>query len=199
VFVQGDRGIDRSQGGLGLGLAIVRGIVTAHHGRSWAESEGATRGSEFFVALPAAGTSGVPSPCSDHPPLPPSMRCSRILIVDDNEDAAALLREHLSGLGHQVEVALDGRDALAAAATFDPHAAFLDIGLPGMDGLELARRLRALPGLRTVKLVAITGYGRPADLARSREAGFDHHLVKPVESGRLERLLEGLFGAETTS
>ncbi len=171
----------------------MRSLVQLHGGTVTAASDGPGRGSEFTVRLPAAVGASRPHrahPASPRPPLRDGT--PRVLVVDDNEDAAELLAEALRLFGYTVDVAHDGPEALRAAAARPPDVALLDIGLPVMDGYELARRLRADPSLRAIKLVAITGYGQEADRQRAREAGFDVHLVKPVEIGALCRLLEKL-------
>jgi PAS domain S-box-containing protein len=181
LFVQGYRTPDRSGGGLGLGLSIVRMLVTMHGGQVTAASEGPGKGSEFRVTLPLDTSMGAaisaPAAPASAPVRPLGRR--RVLVVDDNRDAAELLAEALELEGYQTRVAFDGPSALRVAAEFRPELAFLDIGLPVMDGYDLARRLRALKQGPLV-LVAITGYGQPADRARSAEAGFDEHLVKPI-------------------
>jgi len=195
-FVQGRQALDRARGGLGLGLALVRSLVELHGGSVSVESEGPGRGSRFEVRLPAA------PPEASVPPPDLSARWgalraagARVLVVDDNADGAELLGEMLSLLGFESLIAYDGPGALALAEGRPIDLAVLDIGLPGMDGYELARRLRALDGYASVKLIALTGYGRPSDRARSREAGFDAHLVKPVGVGELRALVEQLLGA----
>lgn len=193
LFEQHPQALDRSAGGLGLGLAIVRSLVAMHGGRVWATSEGPGRGSQFNVELPLAAASSsragvVPEAPAIEEALPRG-RGERVLIVDDNDDAATLLHEALSALGYQVRTAADGPAALRIAGEFTPAIGVLDIGLPVMDGYDLARRLRAQGDIR---LVAVTGYGRPADQERSRAAGFDAHLVKPVALDELARLLDVL-------
>jgi signal transduction histidine kinase len=191
-FEQGDRAIDRSVGGLGLGLAIVRSIVTMHGGTVGATSEGAGKGSEFMVRLPLAvapanGTQAIPpgsGPVTTKAPR-------RVLVVDDNEDGAELLDLALRTMGHTTRTAHDGPTALVAAKEFEPDVALLDIGLPEMDGYEVARRLRAMYAGRPLLLVALTGYGQESDRARSRAAGFDLHLVKPVDLSVLEDVFSG--------
>jgi PAS domain S-box-containing protein len=181
LFVQGGRTIDRSQGGIGLGLAIVKSLITLHGGTVSASSDGVGKGSEFVVTLPliAAGAPAVRAAGSIAPPFRPATQPRNILVVDDNQDAAELIAEALAAAGHDVRTAFDGPAALAISEEFDPDVVFLDIGLPVMDGYEVARRMRASDGKR-VTLVAITGYGQEADRKRALAAGFDSHLVKPV-------------------
>lgn len=194
LFAQESQAIDRAAGGLGLGLAIVKSLVALHGGDVSAASDGAGQGSEFCVRLPAldqaAAPSAAPAPGSDGPPRP-----ARVLVVDDNEDAADLLVDALAAMGHDVRKAHDGPTALVAAAAHRPTIALLDIGLPVMDGYELGRRLRAMEGFEDVRLVAVTGYGQAADRQRSMEAGFDAHLVKPVDLEALGALIARLAGA----
>ena len=190
LFVQGPRSPDRAEGGLGLGLALVRNIVSLHGGSVAAESEGPGRGSLFTVRLPLAlAPAETPAAPASHPARADG-RALRVLVVDDNEDAAGMLGELLSSLGHDVRVAHDGPRALQALEGFAAQVALLDLGLPVMDGLELGRliRARAAPS-GTPALVAVTGYGQPEDRTRTADAGFVAHLVKPVE---VEALLEAL-------
>ena len=189
LFAQESQGIDRSMGGLGLGLAIVRSLVTAHAGTVSAFSEGPGKGSLFTVDLPAAAPDEGRAPAPAAPPAARRLpeRGQRVLVVDDNVDAAALLADWLRASGHSPEVAHDGPSALQLAVTFRPDVALLDIGLPVMDGYELARRLRAQGG--RLRLIAVTGYGQAADRVRAREAGFDAHLVKPLEFDALQAAL----------
>jgi signal transduction histidine kinase/CheY-like chemotaxis protein len=190
LFVQGKQSADRAEGGLGIGLTLVKTLVGLHGGSVVATSAGLGAGSEFVIRLPAAptvaprssasgsSTSGLGAP----PPFIATAAMSkRVLLVDDNRDAAELLAEALREPGHQVEVANDPVVALEAAARFHPEVAILDIGLPVMDGYELAARLRALPGLASCRLIALTGYGQEHDRARSQSGGFERHLVKPVD------------------
>lgn len=187
MFTQADRSIDRLRGGLGVGLSLARSIVEMHGGTLHADSPGLGHGSEFVVRLPRA--SRVPAPAANAPPPSAASRAHRILVVDDNADSATMLQTLLELQGHQVRVVLDGSEALAAAAAFRPEIALLDIGLPGMDGYELARRIRQDPQLQKIVLVAQTGYGQPTDRERTREAGFSHHLLKPLDVGMLLALL----------
>jgi CheY-like chemotaxis protein/two-component sensor histidine kinase len=189
LFVQEPQALDRSQGGLGLGLTIVRGIVDLHGGRVTAHSDGQGQGSEFVVRLPVA--SAVPmvlDPTASEPHALPR-EGERILLVDDNQDALELLTLLLGNLGYAPSPAIDAADALAVAARIRPTIAVVDIGLPGIDGYELGRRLREQAGDRGIRLIALTGYGQPSDRARSREAGFAAHLVKPVSLSELRKAL----------
>jgi PAS domain S-box-containing protein len=184
-FVQGERALDRSEGGLGIGLMLVRSLVELHGGSVTAHSDGAGKGSRFDVTLPLlrAGAAGRPT-TGPQSVLAPSTAGRRVLLVDDNSDAAEMLAQLLRGVGHQVTVAHDGPSALAAARAFAPEVALLDIGLPVMDGYELARHLRAaLP--RAPLFIALTGYGQQHDRQRSLDAGFVDHMVKPVDPARL--------------
>ncbi|MCU1281383.1 MAG: Chemotaxis protein methyltransferase CheR [bacterium] len=192
-FVQQPQALDRAQGGLGLGLAIVRGLVELHGGSVTAHSDGPGHGSELIVRLPAREPGSLQKAIDLRPHLPaPHRRGGRILVVDDNTDALALLVEVLRLLGYETFHAADGPSALALARSVRPSLALLDIGLPVMDGYELARRLRELDGLKKIKLVAVTGYGLDADRARSAAAGFDEHLVKPVAMESMQSILERL-------
>lgn len=190
LFEQHPQALDRSAGGLGLGLAIVRSLVQMHSGRVWATSDGSGRGREFVVELPLAA--GAPDSAGAVPVAHalgealPRGRGERVLIVDDNDDAARLLHEALAALGYEVRTAPDGPTALRIAEQFTPAIGVLDIGLPVMDGYELARHLQARRGIR---LVAVTGYGQRSDQARSRAVGFEAHLVKPIALDELARVL----------
>ena len=195
VFFQEPQAIDRSKGGLGLGLAIVRNLVEMHGGRVTARSDGADRGSEFTVDLPLAEVSaqtarpGTPV-TADSPRPGPSQGGRRILLVDDNVDAANSLAELLSQLGHEVRAVHDAVAALEVSPLFKPDVCLLDIGLPIMDGYELATRLRASRLIDDkTRIIAVTGYGQDADRQRARAAGFDAHLVKPVDVEALTRAL----------
>ncbi|HLV68277.1 MAG TPA: ATP-binding protein [Polyangiaceae bacterium] len=193
VFTQGRQGLDRGKGGLGLGLAIVRSLVELHGGTVAAESAGPGLGSEFTVRIPSADPAeSAPDSQTPRPSTPAPFAPRRVLIVDDNEDAAETLKQSLEAAGHSVRVAHDGAAALRAVADFSPDVAVLDIGLPVMDGYELARRLREQPTFRALPLIALTGYGSETDRTLASAAGFSAHLVKPVAVDRLEALVLGL-------
>jgi signal transduction histidine kinase/ActR/RegA family two-component response regulator len=192
-FVQGPRDASRSDGGLGLGLAVVKGLVGLHGGAVSANSDGLGRGSEFIVRLPGLIT-GAPSPPADElkPAAQvgaPSQGKKRVLVVEDNEDAADSLAELLALDGHEVRVARDGPSALVLSGEFEPQVALLDIGLPLMDGYQLVRSLRRDLGDGTCRYFAMTGYGQPGDAAQAASAGFERVLVKPIDHDLLERLL----------
>lgn len=186
LFTQEERSIERSRGGLGIGLTLARRLVVLHGGELEAHSEGPGRGSEFTIRLPAAADGLVRSPHNS--PVTPAAQSLRILVVDDNEDSAESMASFLMLSGHEVRTAHDGLSAVEAAAEFIPVVVLLDIGLPGLNGYEVSRRIRAQRGDETL-LIALTGWGTEEDRRRSREAGFDHHLTKPVEMDELRRLL----------
>ncbi|HWO19889.1 MAG TPA: ATP-binding protein [Kofleriaceae bacterium] len=189
MFVQQAQTLERSRGGLGLGLSIVKSLVELHGGTVSARSEGVGHGTELTVELPAAAAEAArPQVVVDPIPLGGAAG-RRILVVDDNDDAALSLKKALERLGYAVAIAHDGPAALRTAATFEPEIALLDIGLPVMDGYELARRLRELGRLH---LVALSGYGQEADRRRSAEAGFEVHLTKPVDLRHLESVVRSL-------
>jgi PAS domain S-box-containing protein len=186
LFAQAERTPDRSQGGLGLGLALVKSLVELHGGRVACHSAGVGEGSTFVVMLPRLAEDE-PVPEVHAPAAAPkeTVGLLDIMVVDDNLDAAYMLKILLEQSGHRVRTAHDAQGALEAIARAAPDVALIDIGLPGMDGNALARRLRSLPGGAALTLVAVTGYGQGADRQRTREAGFDHHLVKPVDNAEL--------------
>ncbi len=187
-FTQGKRTLSRSEGGLGLGLALVKGLVALHGGAVQASSAGAGQGTEFAVRLPlASDRAGERQPGGARAAAPPSHR--RVLVIDDNRDAAESLAELVATMGHDADVAYDAIAGLGKASEALPDVVLCDIGLPGMDGYEFARQLRALSGSRPVRLVAVSGYAQPEDVARAEEAGFDAHVAKPPDPTRLERLL----------
>jgi CheY-like chemotaxis protein/two-component sensor histidine kinase len=187
LFVQGERTLDRSLGGLGVGLSVARRLIEMHGGRLTAASPGLGQGATFEIRLPrlerppestARGDRTMPAP-------------KRILIVDDNADSANSLAQVLGLDGHVAEPVYSGREALQRVTEFKPQVVLLDLGLPEMDGYEVARRLRARPELADIRIVALTGYGQLEDLRRTREVGFDEHLTKPLDFGALARMLMG--------
>jgi len=191
LFVQGDQPPERASGGLGIGLTLVRQLVELHGGRVEARSAGAGQGSVFTIRLPRARVAPVdgegarqegPAPC-------------RILLVEDNADARDMLLALLTLERHDVFTASDGPAGVDAALRLRPDVALVDIGLPGLNGYEVARRIRATEPGRTIKLIALTGYGQSEDTRQAREAGFDLHLVKPVEPRRLDEALRALLPA----
>ena len=191
MFAQADASLARSGGGLGIGLTLVRSLVEAHGGRVEAESAGLGQGAEFTVHLPALFSNEVDRERTARPADPEAGRPAsrRVLIVDDNQDAAEALGTALRLEGHSVETAHNGPEALSRAVAFEPDAVVLDIGLPGMDGYEVAQKLREDPRLAHVLLVAVSGYGQDDDRRRAREAGFDHHLTKPVPVAEINALI----------
>jgi len=189
-FVQGDARSARSAGGLGVGLALAKRLVEMHGGTIKASSAGPGKGSCFVVRLPLVPARPAARPAPPEPQRALERRRRRLLVVDDNQDAARSQARVLGLLGCEAQVAFDGAEALARFADFHPDAVLLDIGLPGMDGYEVARRLRALPGGRDVLLLAQTGWGQDEDRRASAAAGFDAHLVKPVDTQALLRLLD---------
>jgi CheY-like chemotaxis protein len=188
AFAQADATLDRSKGGLGLGLALVKGIIELHGGSVSAASAGPGTGATFTISLPIdAEATGITTRQRgvDGQGTP-----RRVLAIEDNEDAADTLRQVLEIQGHVVAVAYSGRDGLAKARTFHPDVVLCDIGLPEMDGYQVARAMRADPKLSRVVLVAVSGYAQPEDVAMAKEAGFDAHLAKPPSIDALERALE---------
>ncbi|WP_321893299.1 hybrid sensor histidine kinase/response regulator [Paraburkholderia tropica] len=192
LFVQSTRTLDRAQGGLGIGLAVVKRLVHMHQGEIAVHSEGVGHGATFEILLPCIARPSESAVETDIAKISPR----RVLVVDDNRDAADSLAMLLALQGHTPVVAYRGDEAIARAQTFLPEVALLAIGLPGMSGYELARRLRAMPQLAGIRLVAITGYGQPEDDQHTREAGFDEHLIKPIDHKALQRSLSGRAGSE---
>ena len=187
LFKQGQQGIDRPEGGLGVGLTLVDRLVALHGGTVEARSEGLGHGSECVVRLPMRhGAVAMPAKAGEDEDAPSVRR--RLLVVDDNADAANVLRYLLENDGHEVKIAADGDAGLALARDFKPDVLLLDIGLPRLSGYEIAKRIRSDDSLRNVVIIAITGYGQAEDRARAMASGFDHYLTKPVEFGELRRL-----------
>ncbi len=176
LFVQSERTPDRSQGGLGIGLSVVKRLVEMHGGAVSLASDGEGRGTTVTIRLPRID----PPPILEKPPAA-ATAARRVLVVDDSTDAADSLAMLLVLEGHEVSTAYSAAAALETAERLQPEIAFIDIGLPQMDGYEVARRLRASDRCRAIRLVALTGYGQPGDRAEARRAGFDHHLVKPAD------------------
>jgi signal transduction histidine kinase/CheY-like chemotaxis protein len=186
MFMQVDRSTRRSQGGLGIGLTLVRSLVSMHGGTVEARSDGPGLGSEFIVRLPLILKAAV---AAEEPRRISPLPSRRILIVDDSRDGGESLATLLRVLGAEVALAHSGRTALECVDTFKPHVVLLDIGMPGMDGYEVARRIRANPANRNISLIALTGWGQDEDRRRSVAAGFNHHLVKPADIEQLRQLL----------
>jgi len=188
LFAQADRTLDRSEGGLGIGLTVAQKLAEMHGGMITANSEGLGKGSTFTVRLPLSR-----EPPADENVPPRNVTTSpespqKVLVVDDNRDTALSCARLLRGMGHEVQTAFDGLAALEAARSFRPQTILLDIGLPGMNGFEVARTLRE-EGFANEVIVAVSGYGQPEDRDRSRQAGFDDHLVKPVNQDELRSVL----------
>jgi CheY-like chemotaxis protein/two-component sensor histidine kinase len=181
LFEQGKRALDRSQGGLGIGLTLVQRLVELHNGRVQARSGGAGQGSEFLVTLPCVSQVVGGEPSANPSATSSSAPACRVLVVDDNLDAADTVAMFLQIEGHVVQTASDGPQALTSAATFHPDVVVLDIGLPQVDGYEVARRLRELAPTRKALLIALTGYGQKGDQEQALRSGFDFHLVKPAD------------------
>jgi two-component system CheB/CheR fusion protein len=192
-FTQVDAALDRQRGGLGLGLAIAKGMIELHGGSIRVDSEGPGTGARFTIALPQETCAELP--VDPEPDTPSSRAARRVLVIEDNADAANALRNVLELAGHWTQVAYNGPDGLRHARGFAPDVVFCDIGLPEMDGYKVARALRADPALHQVKLVAVSGYGAPEDLAKAQAAGFDVHVTKPVSMTRLEQILDELEAA----
>jgi CheY-like chemotaxis protein len=186
-FVQVDKSIARSKGGLGLGLSLVKAIVELHNGKIEARSEGEGKGAEFIARLPLSAQASL----RQRPPANLSGRMLRVVVVEDNEDARHTTIEFLRMLGHSVESASDGAEGIRVILESKPDLAVVDIGLPLIDGYELARQVRMRPELE-IMLVALTGYGQPEDRDRALDAGFDVHLVKPLDFESLARVIAGL-------
>jgi CheY-like chemotaxis protein len=197
LFVQGAQGADRGRGGLGLGLALVRRLVEMHGGAVSARSAGPGQGATFTVRIP-----GIASTAADEErqrERPKRKQPLRVLVIEDNPDGREMVHAALALEGHEVRSAGDGESGLALAGDWRPHVVLLDIGLPGMDGYEVARRLRQDTQTRSARLIATTGYGQPEDARRAYAAGFDLHVTKPIDPLRLAELLMGLPEASSLS
>ena len=193
VFTQGDHTLDRSLGGLGVGLAVVKGLIEMHGGEVEARSAGPGTGSEIVFRIPLENAAAA----AERQPAAMAHSGRKVLVVEDNPDAGAMMRDFLELSGHEVELAATGTDGLEAARQFHPEVVLCDLGLPGMSGYEVAEELRRDPSTRSAKLIAVTGYGREEDRRRSKAAGFDIHLTKPVDPVRLRALLEERPGGRT--
>jgi len=188
LFTQAERSLDRSQGGLGIGLALVQRLVEMHHGKVEVHSS-LGQGSEFVVRLPMLLTAEAESPSCKTGMTKQTGPSLQVLVVDDNVDAAGSLAMLLEASGHEVRLTHDGPTALEAALKNRPNVILLDLGLPGLNGFEVAKRLRQQPVFQNVVLIAMTGYGQEADRQRSFDAGFNHHLVKPADFGKVQEIL----------
>jgi CheY-like chemotaxis protein len=191
-FSQVAPALDRSQGGLGLGLSLVQGIVAMHGGRVDARSSGSGRGSEFSVRLPVS--TGQPARAAA-PAVAPVLVPRRVLVVDDNADSADSLALLLRLDGHIVETANDGEAALEIAERFQPDAILLDLGMPRLNGFEVCKRVRERPWGRSILMIAQTGWGQVQDRARTVDAGFDTHLTKPIDPAAVQEMLQTLRGS----
>jgi CheY-like chemotaxis protein len=199
LFTQGARTLARSQGGLGLGLALVKKLIELHGGEVGAHSDGVGRGSEFTIVLPALGADGPAGGVArlhdghdDGHAHAPAARALRLIVVDDNTDAADSLATLLRAQGYRTVVEYNGEGALRRARSERPDAMLIDIGLPDLDGYQVAEMLRSLPGAEHRVLIAVTGYGQANDRALAKAAGFAHHLVKPIDMTALGRILASI-------
>jgi CheY-like chemotaxis protein len=195
LFTQGDHTPERAHGGLGIGLTLVRRLAELHGGTVEARSEGIGKGSEFIVRVPLAANGHSNATDEALPSLPRrAEKPRRVLLVDDNVDAATSLRRVLSAIGHRVSAAHSGLEALRMAEESPPEVILCDIGLPDLDGYQVAARVREMPQVKEAVLVAVTGYGQDEDRRKARLAGFDYHLVKPVDPCALQEILDESAG-----
>ena len=199
LFTQGERSLDRSQGGLGVGLTVVERLVDLHQGRVEVKSDGIGKGSLFRVVLPCISEVPQAVPEGSAAVLHAATAGKRVLVIDDNIDAAESIAVYLRLEGHEVRTVSDGPQAVAIAQVFAPQVAVVDIGLPGMNGYEVARRLRLKGSEAPALLIALTGYGQKEDRARSAEAGFDHHFVKPADPRLIQAAIAGWRGPEAAA
>jgi CheY-like chemotaxis protein len=190
LFVQGERSLDRSLGGLGIGLTLVRRLAELHGGTAAAASDGLGKGSLFSVSLPAIEAL-LPAPAAEPASAEPApRRLHKILLIEDNDDARRTLSLALQMSGHQVYAAPDGKAGIETADAVDPEVAVIDIGLPGINGYQVGEDLRRKPAHEAMVLIALTGYGQPDSLRRARDAGFDEYITKPIDPDRLMRLID---------
>jgi CheY-like chemotaxis protein len=199
MFMQGDTSLERSASGLGIGLTLAKTLVEMHEGTLEAHSAGPGQGSEFVVRLPVLVEAPKPAPPDPVVTDWKNVSARRILIVEDNEDSAESLTILLNLAGHKTHTAYDGVEAMEAAAAFQPEIVLLDIGLPKLNGFEVARKIREQAWGQSIVLVALTGWGQDEDRRRSREAGFNHHLTKPIDPLALTDLLARLSPAQSES
>jgi len=192
LFVQGERALDRAEGGLGIGLTLVKRLVALHGGNIVAKSEGRGHGSEFVVQLPVLARKSAITETTPDSPSRKARTSKRVLVVDDNRDAADTMTALLSAWGHEVRTLYDGQSVMSVVAEEQPNVVLLDIGLPKVNGYDLARELRRSESSRGTVLVAFTGYGQDDDRRRVREAGFDHHLLKPLDPEALEKIIDSV-------
>jgi signal transduction histidine kinase/ActR/RegA family two-component response regulator len=197
MFSQVDAGEAHSEGGIGIGLALVKGFVELHGGRVEAKSDGLDGGSEFIVTLPGGkASSGTEAQVAGAPSSDATKTARRrVLIADDNRDGAEIMAMLLDQFGYDVQLAFTGPDAVAAAEKYHPHVAILDIGMPGMNGYEVAQRIRAAPWGESIMLIAVTGWGQDEDKRKAHDAGFNQHLIKPVDPNMLESLVAAAAAA----
>jgi CheY-like chemotaxis protein len=189
LFTQADKSLDRSQGGLGIGLSLVQSLITMHHGRVEVHSSPG-QGSEFIVTLPLDLT--YPPAAAAVADMPAPSHALKVLVVDDNQDAAKGLVMLLRTSGHDARLAHDGASAMQAASEYVPDVVLLDIGLPVVNGYEVAKWLRQEPALKNLVLVALTGYGQESDRQRTQDAGFDQHLTKPADFAKVQAILSAV-------